>query len=922
MNSCRWKDGVVEEMKSTIERIARVGSVATCLVLVSALVLEGCGGGGGGGAAPSSNQLMRIEAAGISSPLWQNVAGTPVLPPGCISPVFLNSTVVFTFGNAVNPASLPQAGVAIGSINIMTVPAGGVPTPALGTFSVQDDPSLPAGNNRRVLFLPSAPTDPNNPTASGFMTNSQYSITVPSGSSGGQCVTLGGMALANSASTCFLTCNPPPANPTACFTDPVLGAPYVVSTVPAMSDPAPAPIQPNSIANNTISVYFSEPLAPANVDLANIKLIRLPSGAQVPGTLIFYQAGSPQANQGGANGARVDYIASSPLLANTQYEIVITNAVRDFGNNTVAMWAPGTPPTQTRRLFSTVSVPFCPAANIVEDFSTTVNRFSTSGVVEWNGGPGAMLTTTLPTQFVGTGNFGAMTFNAGTHTLDTGMPNSAGFSQGVWDTTTVTVNAGAIVRIIGTGTNNANSSPVGWSQGGLPMTLTRGNLANKYPVHIRCRGAVLINGQLNGSAGTNATASFAYGAAEQGPRIGQFNNGGGSTPNIVAGGVGGVGGGEGGRASQGGATRTAVGEAGYGAPLAGAQNVGPTGANSLYGGGGGGVGNFRNPGAGVPGDLGGLGGAGGSAFQAGTVGGPYGTIATGCQPFQPTSPTPGYSPAQPAGQPTAFAVPISVQGAGSGGGGGGDRFELATPPANDDQGGGGGGGGGGIRISAVQDITVGATGIIAMNGAVGAAGSSFFGGAGGGGSGGQIWLQSFSNVVIATSANMTVNNGAGASTCGDQASGRGGLGLYQFEDADGLISTTFTGGSLVNGNIIATQFPYSSVITGSAMSNFFDLGYGDPDITNISTNFNVGNAPGAVVSITFQGAFEALSGGGADPATLSAPVSAANFNQLDGYRYIRFNVNISYSTAALLQPVPPTLPSVSNITISFNTPCP
>ncbi len=912
-------------MKSKIERHARIGFLALSLVTASAIFLAGCGGGGDEGGIPAgSNVLMRIEAAGISTPLWQNIAGTPVLPPGCISPVYLNSTIVFTFGDGVNPASLPQAGVASGSINIMTVPAGGAPTPALGTFAVQDDPSLPTGNNRRVLFLPSAPTDPNNPTVAGFLTNSQYSITVPSGASGGQSVTFGGVSLSNSGSTCFLTCSPPPANPTACFTDPVVGSPYVASTMPAMSDPSPTPIQPASIANNTVSIFFSEPIAPANVDLANIKLIRLPSGAQVPGTLVFYQAGSPQANQGGANGARIDYIASSLLLANTQYEIVVSNAVRDFGSNAVTMWPAGTPPTQTRRLFSTVPVPFCPAPTIVENFSTTVNRFTTTGVVQWNGGPGAQLTTTLPTQYVGTGNFGAMNFNAGAHTLDTGMPNSSGFSQGVWDTTAVTVNAGAIVRIIGTGTNNANTSQVGWTQGGLPLTINRGNLANKFPAHIRCRGAVLINGQLNGTAGSNATASFAYGAAEQGPRIGNFNNGTGVSPNIVAGGTGGPGAGEGGRASQSGAIRTVKGEPGYGAPYAGAQNVGPTGANPLYGGGDGGVGNFRSGTGGQPGDLGGLGGAGGSAFQAGAVGGPYSTIATGCQAFSPTSGTPGYVPAQPAGQPSGFAIPISIQGAGSGGGGGGDRFETATPPASDDQG-GGGGGGGGIRISAVNDITIGSTGIIAMNGVGGAVGSTFFGGAGGGGSGGQIWLQSFSNVIIATSANMTVNVGNGASTCGDQASGRGGLGLYQFEDADGLISTSFIGAlpPPQNVNVITATFPYGLTISGSATSNFFDLGYGDPDITNIITQSSLGTAPGAVVDITFQGAFEALSGGGADPATLSAPVSAANFNQLDGYRYIRFNVNISYSTQALLQPVAPTLPSVSNFSISFNTPtCP
>lgn len=904
-------------MKKNFAPRACAAVVAVLAVASIAISLSGCGGGGsaGPGIPPAGpNSLLRIEAAGIPAPLWEYGTGPSA---GCAAPVALNATLVFTFSGPVSASSLPQAGIALGSINVIT----GSTVPAQGTFFVQDDPSVAPGNLRRVLFVPTPPTDPNNPTVAGFLTNSNYSVQVFGGASAGSSVQVSGLPLAASASSCFFTCNPPPGNPNQCFTDPVAGPPHVVSTTPNSADPSPAAILPNSIASNTVSVFFSEPIAPANVDLANVRLLRLPSGAQVPGSVIFYQAGSVQAAQGGTGGARVDYVANDVLLSSSTYELVISNGVRDFGNNPTTLYSPATAPPSGRRFFTTVAVPFCPQPTIIEDFSTTTNRFSVTGVVQWNGGVGATLSAILPTEYVGSGLFGAMSFAAGSHTLDTGLAASAGFAQGAWNTTTVTVDAGAVVRMIGTGTGSPTTAPPGWTQGGLPITIARGPLANKYPAHIRCRGAVIINGQFNGSAGTNAATTAAYGSAEQGPRLGQFNNGSGTTPNIIAGGTGGPGAGEGGRASQSGAVRTDRGEGGYGAPELGVQNVGPAGANPNFGGGGGGKSNFRNPGAGVPGDLGGLGGAGGSAFQPGGNGGPTSTLLTGCTPFVPTSPLPGYVAAPSSGQPSAFTTPITTQSGGSGGGGGGDRWEVAGV-TQDDQGGGGGGGGGGVRISAVGDITVGATGIIAMNGASGSAGSSFFGGAGGGGSGGEIWLQSFSQIIVANSANMTVNAGGAASTCGDQSSGVGGRGVYQFEDSDGIVNTSFIGGSTANGNISAVTFPFSANVSGTAVSNFFDLGYGSPDVTGITTNFSIGNAPGAVVTITFQGAFEALSGGGADPATLSAPVTAANFNLLDGYRFIRFTATIAYSTAALLLPVPPTLPSVSLISIAFNTPCP
>ena len=74
--------------------------------------------------------------------------------------------------------------------------------------------------------------------------------------------------------------------------------------------PTPTAINPTSVLNDTVTIFVYEPLFPAGIDLTNVQLVNSNSGAQVPGSVQFFQAGTPEA---GPNTSRIDYIASSQL---------------------------------------------------------------------------------------------------------------------------------------------------------------------------------------------------------------------------------------------------------------------------------------------------------------------------------------------------------------------------------------------------------------------------------------------------------------------------------------------------------------------------------------------------------------------------------------------------------------------------------
>lgn len=414
------------------------------------------------------------------------------------------------------------------------------------------------------------------------------------------------------------------------------------------------------------------------------------------------------------------------------------------------------------------------------------------------------------------------------------------------------------------------------------VTLT---ISGAYPAQFRAQGitgqqnAVQINGLLISNGGVGAA--------------GQANAGELTPP---AGGTGGAGAGRGGNASplQ---TQSDFGETGFGAAIDGQPNSNNPPNTFFGGGGGGGIQTSTN--------QGGAGGGGGSArFQGGNG--------------QAITPPVGGTIAI-AGQggplPAAMQPPATVMAAGSGGGAGGDRDD--GPVGNvalDDTGGAGGGGGGGIRISSVGDVTFGTGATIQVNGGGGGAASVFAGG-GAGGSGGMIFVQSFANVNIQAGNFLAV---AGSGNLSGADGGNGGGGLLQFEDMDGVIAT---GSGIFNPPSPFVQvFPFSVAINGVATSKFFDTGTGNPNFDTPTQTFV--NGDNGTVSIVYRGAFEAVSGGSPDPSTIFPPVgqpglTAAQIDQIDGYRYIRFEITLSF-------PPPPAsslstaLPFVNDITIPYS----
>jgi len=871
-------------------RLRSISALTAVFGVVLAVGLTGCGGGGGSsGTTTVPNSLTEIRVQGVTTPLWQNVSGTPTSPPVCPTGVFLNASITFTFNGAVSQASLPPlGGLAQGSVNISTT-NGGTTSIAQGSFTVVDDPTLPAGNNRRVIFTPTLPASATNPCESGYTAGvgtpvvaggATFSIFVPKAGNSTQIIVVDNQPLSTEAVTCFKTCpcpQPVPATEcTAVSTDIAVGPPSVIATTPATADVPTGSVDPCALPGNQVVITVSEPISPANIDAQNVKLVNTLSGLQVPGTVTFTQGGS-----GGvpATRSRITYTASAPLLGSTIYEITFTNNIRDFGNNPIVTNA--TNPTQRLR-FQTNPVSFVPGTPITESFNSPVNLGASTGAISWSS-TGSVVAT-YPLEYVGNGSNGAFTPAAGTNTLDTNA------TQGIFNYTSVLINAGVTVRVTG-----------------------------DYLCHWRVLGDVTINGTVNLSAGTNP-ATAAVGTAEQGAAAGQFNNGGTTSPNIVRGGRGNAGGGDGGRGSQSGAIRTEAGEAGFGARVSGTANPGPAGSNAFYGGGAGGDAGFF-PGA--AGEFGGLGGAGGSAGTTGTAGSPRNT--TPAYPNCTVNTTGIQAIAQATGIPPVFVSPISEQSAGSGGAGGGDHLDNAlTAPQADDQGGGGGGGGGSLRISCVGNYAQGASGagIITANGAVGGAGSTNAG-SGGSGSGGQVWVQAFSSITVSSASTISVDGPLRLSTtgCAAGAAGDGGEGLIQFEAGVGTPSTTFTRSP---GAVFTTApFPFSAGVTGTVTSTFFDTTYGAPDFTSVAESKTQGNAAGATLLIAYEGAPESTATPGTPDVTLvkstqgGQPITAATLDALDGYRFIRFKITITYP-APPATPASATLPSVQDITINYN----
>lgn len=825
--------------------------------------------------APVTAEPLAMYIGGTAAPVWSNNGGVVSVAPTCSSGVFLNNDLSIMFGDTVDPMSLPAPGPAFGSINIYRMTATGTEY-ASGRFVVLDDPRLPVGNQRVVMFLPDIPTTAASCGGAGLAPSSTYTVFVPDVSLGGPVVSLGAVPLQTSLLTCFTTqpCNA--ANPVAAYMDLAPGGPRVVSTTPLMTNPPPAPILSSSIFANTVSVTFNEELLSSNIDLTTVRLVNTTMGNfQVPGTVTY-------TGPGGMNGAgsRIDYTAALPLSGGSTFRFEVDVSITDVVGNPVEL-VPGSPGMPL--FLATQGAAPVPQPPIVESFTNPATAATVGPFLAWNGGA-LSIAGVFGSPIAGTGAFGPLTFNTGPSTLDTGAAPTTGYAMGVWQASLIMVNSGALVRMIG-----------------------------PYGVTLRSTGPVTISGVLNGSAGMSTTVPL--GSPERGPGAGSFNNGGAAVNAIVNGGVAGVGGGDGGRASQAGYTvRTVQGESGFGPTIAGAANPGPIGTNPFFGGGTGGVGGFRFPAGGIVGDLGGQGGAGGSAWAPGLDGGPRTVPGTGCTPYPP----PNQAIAFAAPVPAVMVTPINMASAGSGGGGGGDRWEVSGP-TNDDQGAGGGGGGGGLYIGAVGDVNINAGAVISLDGAGGGIGNLFFGGGGGGGSGGELWIQTQQDLNINSMALLSVQPGPGANPCSDHASGAGGIGLCQLEDSDGVVNTSFLTGGMgpAGANVVVLQVPIvGNAIQGTAVSVFYDTGFTNPTFTSVIENFVTGTM--GTVSILYEGAQASVANPNQpDLSTLTLPATGNTIGTLSGNRFIRMTITLTYPVIPVGNPVPP-LPQVNDVTINFS----
>jgi hypothetical protein len=173
------------------------------------------------------------------------------------------------------------------------------------------------------------------------------------------------------------------------------------------------------------------------------------------------------------------------------------------------------------------------------------------------------------------------------------------------------------------------------------------------------------------------------------------------------------------------------------------------------------------------------------------------------------------------------AFVIDIDGAGSGGGGG-SAFDHAGDVPSHSSGAGGGGGGGNIRIYAVDDITVAATGSVSANGGSGGSvGGGLKGGGGGGGAGGSILMFAGSDIVL--DGPVTAAAGSGGSTAGGDG-GNGSWGRTWIVDNDGA-----AGGGVFEDPERELNVPgdarYETGVTYTVTSKAVDLGNTLPTLT-------------------------------------------------------------------------------------------
>jgi hypothetical protein len=877
-------------------------SAAALALCGTAWVFAGCGDDGPA-SLPSEPLLLRIveEPAGVT--LWAWNDGAPAVP--AVAPaVRLNAALAFEFGGPVDavPASDPFSG------------AAQAPT---GTWAVEDDPLLPAGNRRRLVFR--ADFDPAAGTGgcvAGFASGAVYPLSFATGQ-----VDVGGEPLANKAVAAFVGATCPSATGSA-FADLVPGSPFIVATTPASSDPAPAPVAPSAIPGGLFLVTLNERVDPSTSPPNPLVVRDAVTGASLTGVSQLLPPTT------GVEASAFSFVPSVAVPPGRTLEFVLAASLRDFGGNAVETSASNDPGQdgvygtsddgpKARRLFAIAGGPPATPAQFVENFDDATQLASVSSYVAIDGGGLAVFGDTLDAG--GDGSDGAFVAAAGTTAMDTdgtivvgGVPQSR---RGVWNFTSLTVPAGATLRFHG-----------------------------PWPARIRVLGDVSISGVLNLSAGAiNPALLGANPPYEAGPRTGAVNNGGVSGPAEASGGVGNAGGGAGGRSSHAdvfnppteycpptvAAVHSYLGERGFGPSVLGVPNTDPL--DGFFAGGGGGRSGFFP--ASFVGEQGGYGGAGGTGATLGGDGQPR--VATNCSPTStPVCPVGVGGDGLPlaiaaaAVVPPLFLAPFSVQTAGSGGGGGGDRLETNSPPMNDEQGGAGGGGGGSLRLSTLGALSFGAGSALVANGATGSSGAVLAGN-GGSGSGGQLWLTALGGLTATAGVNLQVIGPArfgGTTTagCSLQAAGGGGQGGVQIEGPLGTVP--LTSANVSTGAVVQSLATGpAGVVAAEIRSGWIDTGVFAPSYAGATIVSTLGTVSGATLVVTFEGA-HANDVGTPDVLTLKSsdgggPITAANLSALNGYRFVRYVATASVPVAAgAAPPSSSALPSLDALTLDYLVP--
>ncbi|OFZ29515.1 MAG: hypothetical protein A2622_07245 [Bdellovibrionales bacterium RIFCSPHIGHO2_01_FULL_40_29] len=293
------------------------------------------------------------------------------------------------------------------------------------------------------------------------------------------------------------------------------------------------------------------------------------------------------------------------------------------------------------------------------------------------------------------------------------------------------------------------------------------------------------------------------------------------------------------------------------------------------------------------------GGAGGNSTSSGSTGLPSTGLVSGGGGGNYVSIAPGaggggagsfYGSDGNAGQNSTPSTNLAGAGGNGNLGGDADFSSLSGSPGggggsgSDTEGGGGGGGGGGtVVIHAVGDVTISATGNILARGGNG--GNANTGGGGGGGGGGSVQIFSPGQLVLVPAAVVIdVSGGAGAiPTLGN--AGDGGAGT---NGRTWLLPFVFTGpGTESHVTLLANEgvVEYSQVAE-SIVSKSYDTG-------STLAKFNSISAFPTATGITFE-----VAGSNDDFSTDDTGwISASQFSQLDGKRFVKFKATLNNTSA-------------------------